>query len=167
MPQTQIGTARPPIRETVYDVYYAQCRQPVQPNSTPTSTPSVSGCCNFCLHNHDPPLYQYVRLHLHARRDELALLARVVLPAAGQRLAARLLRKLLHARLELGPKVADETLDGPGKRLAESYTPVSQPPSRQLKQKTHRKSCGPRPAWSAPGACQSRARGPCPSRSAA
>lgn len=39
MPQTQIGTARPPIRETVYDVYYAQCRPSVQPNSTPTSTP--------------------------------------------------------------------------------------------------------------------------------
>ena len=57
---------------------------------------------------------------LHARGDEPALLPRVVRPTAGERLAAGLLSKLPHAGLELRTEVTDQTLDGPGKGLAES-----------------------------------------------
>jgi hypothetical protein len=42
-----------------------------------------------------------------------------VVPAASQRLAAGLLGELLHAGLELGAEVADQTLDGPGEGFAE------------------------------------------------
>ena len=59
---------------------------------------------------------------LHARRHQLALLACVVLPAAGQGGATVLRGKLLHASDELGPEVADETLDRPGKGFPESCT---------------------------------------------
>jgi hypothetical protein len=44
-----------------------------------------------------------------------------MLPATSQCLAAVLLRKLPHAGLQLGPEVADQTLDGPGESLTESY----------------------------------------------
>jgi len=43
-----------------------------------------------------------------------------MVPAAGEGLAAVLLGKLLHAGLELGAEVADQTLDGPGEGFAES-----------------------------------------------
>jgi len=67
-------------------------------------------------------IYSFIRSTptLHTGRDQLPFLPRVVFPTASQRLAAVLLGKLLHARLQLGPEVADKTLDGPGKRLAES-----------------------------------------------
>ena len=55
-----------------------------------------------------------------ARGDEHLLLPGVVRPPARKRLAARLLRKVRHPLLELGPEVADEALNGPGKRLTES-----------------------------------------------
>lgn len=45
------------------------------------------------------------------------MLPGVVLPAAGQGLAAGLLRELLHASFQLRPEVTDQTLDGPGERL--------------------------------------------------
>ena len=57
---------------------------------------------------------------LHTGGDQLPFLPRIMLPAASQRLTTVLLGKLLHARLQLGPEVADKTLDRPGKRLAES-----------------------------------------------
>lgn len=66
-----------------------------------------------------PPIILFHPLLL-ARRDEVALLPGIVGPPARERLAARLLRKVLHPRLELGAEVADEALDGPGEGLAES-----------------------------------------------
>lgn len=59
---------------------------------------------------------------LHARRDKLALQLGIVIPATSQRLAAGLLGELLHAGLELGAEVADQTLDGPGEGLAKGCT---------------------------------------------
>lgn len=44
-----------------------------------------------------------------------------MVPTTSQRLAAVLLGKLLHARLQLGAEVADQTLNGPGKGFAEGY----------------------------------------------
>lgn len=54
-------------------------------------------------------------------RHKLALLPGVVVPAPGQRRSARLLCVVCHPLLELGAEVADQTLDGPGKGLSESY----------------------------------------------
>lgn len=54
-------------------------------------------------------------------RHQLALLSRVMLPTASQSRASRLLRKFPHAGFQLRPEVADEALNGPGKRLAQSY----------------------------------------------
>lgn len=73
---------------------------------------------------HRPPIYHSpssrpLTRFLHARRDQLALHLRIVVPAAGQGLAAGLLGELLHAGLELGAEVADQTLDGPGEGFAE------------------------------------------------
>ena len=42
------------------------------------------------------------------------------MPAAGEGRSAVLGLVLLQARLQLGPEVADETLDGPGGGVAES-----------------------------------------------
>lgn len=57
---------------------------------------------------------------LHARRDQGALPLLVGLPAASKRLSVVLLRKPLHARLELGAEMPDEALDRPREGFAES-----------------------------------------------
>lgn len=57
---------------------------------------------------------------LHAGRDELALLSGIALPATGKSLTTVLLGKLPHTGLQLGPEVADEALNRPGKSFAES-----------------------------------------------
>lgn len=62
---------------------------------------------------------------LHARGNEHALLASVVLPATGQRLATAALCVLSNSRLKLGPEVPDQTLDGPGESLAKSADGVA------------------------------------------
>ena len=62
---------------------------------------------------------------LHARRDEHALLAGIVLPATSERLATALLCVLLDSGLKLGPEVSDQTLDGPGESLAKSADSVA------------------------------------------
>ncbi len=58
---------------------------------------------------------------LHTRRDQLALRLRIVVPAAGEGLAASLLGELLHAGLKLRAEVADQALDGPGEGFAEGW----------------------------------------------
>lgn len=61
-----------------------------------------------------------LRATLLAWGDELAFGPRVVRPATGQGLAAGLLCKVLHAPLQFGPEVSDETLDRPCESLAKS-----------------------------------------------
>lgn len=87
---------------------------------------SVTSIVHDALHNRFSCFYLFSFLQLlHAGGDKHALLSGVVLPATGERLAARLLCVGLDSCLKLGPEVSDQTLDGPCESLAESANGVT------------------------------------------
>ncbi len=78
---------------------------------------------------------------LHTRRHQLALLSCIMRPAASQSSTAGLLCELLHACLQLGPEVADETLDRPGEGFTQSCCNLGQRTEIWEKRKGYHKAC--------------------------
>jgi hypothetical protein len=67
----------------------------------------------------------YPRHQLLTGRHQLSLGLRIMIPSTSQSLTAMLPRELLDASLKLRSEMSDETLDGPGESLSQSWKTIS------------------------------------------